>query len=175
MDRSPRNVYFSNLHGDSYSNSFQTDLSFTLFEGMDLMAAYRLNDVKTTFNGVLLEKPLISKHKAFLNFAYSTLFREWMADFTIDFNGGGRLPNTSSNPIEYRLPEKFDSFVLLHAQITKTFDNFEIYVGAENLTGYTQPVPVLAYQNPFGEYFDSSIVYAPITGRNIYFGLRWKI
>lgn len=175
MDRSPRNVYFSNLHGDSYSNSFQTDLSFTLFEGMDIMAAYRLNDVKTTFNGVLLEKPLISKHKAFLNLAYSTLFREWMADFTIDFNGGGRLPNTSSNPEEYRLPEKFDSFVLLHAQITKTFDNFEIYLGAENLTGYTQPVPVLGYQNPFGEYFDSSIVYAPITGRNIYFGLRWKI
>ncbi len=175
MDRSPRNVYFSNLHGDSYSNSFQTDLSFTLFEGMDVMAAYRLNDVKTTFNGVLLEKPLISKHKAFLNLAYSTLFREWMADFTIDFNGGGRLPNTSSNPEEYRLPEKFDSFVLLHAQITKTFDNFEIYIGAENLTGYTQPVPVLGYNNPFGEYFDSSIVYAPITGRNIYLGLRWKI
>jgi hypothetical protein len=73
------------------------------------------------------------------------------------------------------LPEKFDSFVLLHAQITKTFDNFEIYLGAENLTGYTQPVPVLGYNNPFGEYFDSSIVYAPITGRNIYFGLRWRI
>lgn len=175
MDRSPKELYFSNLHGDSYSNSFQTDISFTLFEGLDIMAAYRLNDVKATYNGQLLEKPLVSKHKGFLNLGYSTLFREWMLDFTIDYNGGGRLPNTSSNPAEFRLAERFKSYVLLHAQVTKSFDNFELYLGAENLTGYTQPMPVLGYQNPFGEFFDSSIIYAPVTGRNIYMGLRWKL
>jgi hypothetical protein len=48
-----------------------------------------LNDVKLLLTELLLEKPLISKHKAFLNLANSTLFREWMADFSIDFNGGG--------------------------------------------------------------------------------------
>jgi len=52
---------------------------------------------------------------------------------------------------------------------------FEVYVGAENLTNTRQQNPVLGSDNPFGSNFDTTIVYAPIFGRMIYTGFRFKI
>jgi len=175
IDRSPQYVYFHNLHGESYSNSFQIDATTELFNNFDITAAYRLNDVKTTINGKLREKPLTSRHKAFLNMAYATDFDEWLFDFTWEFNGGGRLPETSSNPAEYRLANDFPAYSILYAQITKKFDGFELYSGVENILDYKQENPIMAADKPFSQYFDASMVWAPIMGRNIYLGLRWNL
>ena len=38
-----------------------------------------------------------------------------------------------------------------------------------------QKNPILASENPFGDYFDGTIIYAPIFGRMFYSGLRFKI
>jgi hypothetical protein len=43
------------------------------------------------------------------------------------------------------------------------------------LTGYQQDRPIIAADEPFGDYFDASLVYAPVFGRNLYAGLRWTI
>jgi len=50
-----------------------------------------------------------------------------------------------------------------------------MYFGVENLTNLKQKNPILAADNPFGENFDSTIIYAPIFGRMLYSGLRFKI
>ncbi len=64
----------------------------------------------------------------------------------------------------------------MNAQVTRVFSNkFEIYIGGENLTGYTQESPILANENPFGPNFDTSIVYAPILRSMYYAGLRFKL
>jgi outer membrane receptor for ferrienterochelin and colicins len=175
VDRSASNVHFYNLDGESYSNSFQTDVSFVPFRGFDVMLAYRLNDVKMTIDGELLEKPLMSRHKGFLNLMYTTPGNGWEFDLTLEYNGEGRLPNTSTYPQEYRLGSHYEPFGQLHGQITKRFDSFDLYIGGENLTNYMQPSPVLGYDQPFGEFFDTSIVWGPIAGRKIYAGLRWNI
>ena len=52
---------------------------------------------------------------------------------------------------------------------------FEVYFGGENLTNVQQNNPILGSDNPFGLNFDTTIVYAPIFGRAIYTGLRFKI
>jgi len=86
------------------------------------------------------------------------------------------LPNTSSNPVQYQLPEYSNSYSMLNSQITRVFSGtFEIYAGAENLTNIKQNNPVLASDDPFGSSFDTTIVYAPVFGRAIYAGLRFKI
>jgi outer membrane receptor for ferrienterochelin and colicin len=176
IDQSANKAIFYNLDGESYSNSFQADIVTELFEGMVLSAAYRMNDVKMTIDGELMDKPLSSKHKGFVNLAYSLFGEdEWMFDFTVDIKGGGRLPNTSNNPAEYQLGERYEGFTMLHAQITKDFDIFEVYLGAENLTDYLQPNPVLAADDPWGEYFDSSIVWGPLVGRKFYMGIRYEL
>jgi len=78
--------------------------------------------------------------------------------------------------VEYQLEEYSNSYSLLNTQITKVFtEKFEIYFGVENLTDLKQKNPILASDDPFGDSFDSTIIYAPIFGRMLYSGLRFKI
>ncbi|MBM2813333.1 MAG: hypothetical protein HW421_95 [Ignavibacteria bacterium] len=173
MDRDPNKIFFHNLKGESYSNSFQVDLTVEPFKGLTVLTAFRMNDVKMTINGELLDKPLQSRKKGFINLGYLMTDESWSFDFTAEYNGSGRIPNTKLNPDTLRLPESFDPFVLLHTQVTKRFGDFEIYLGGENLTNYTQSNPILSADKPFEKYFDSGMIWAPIVGRVIYTGFRW--
>ncbi|MFA6368726.1 MAG: hypothetical protein WCX10_09250, partial [Bacteroidales bacterium] len=66
-------------------------------------------------------------------------------------------------------------YFILHGQITHKFRNLEIYVGCENMLNYKQTNPIISADDPFGKYFDSSIIYAPIIGRQFNLGLRLTI
>lgn len=54
-------------------------------------------------------------------------------------------------------------------------NKLEAYVGGENIGSYTQKNPILGANDPFGNDFDSSIIYAPISGSMFYLGLRFKL
>lgn len=174
MDRDPGEVFFYNLEGESFSNSFQTDLMVELPFNFTINYAYRFNDVNQTISGVLRRVPLYSPHRSFLNFEYSTKSDSWRFDFTIDYHSSGRLPDTDSNPEEYQLSKEFDPYFIFNGQITKRFGDLDIYIGGENLSGFTQSNPILAADQPFGEHFDSSMIWGPIMGRVIYAGMRYS-
>ncbi|MEM7370835.1 MAG: TonB-dependent receptor [Bacteroidota bacterium] len=174
-EQSPQTVVFYNLEGESYSNSFQAQVDYEVIKRLDARLAYRWFDVKTAYDGVLMEKPLVSAHRAFLNLAYNTR-NHWTFDYTLNWQGSKRLPFTRSNPLEYQLSERSPSFVVMNAQISKTFrEFFEIYVGMENMLNYRQEGPILSSEQPFSPYFDSSMVWGPIFGRNTYVGLRYRV
>ncbi len=63
----------------------------------------------------------------------------------------------------------------MNAQITKYFRTWNVYIGCENLGGFTQQNPIIAANNPYGDYFDASLVWGPLMGRKFYAGLRWSI
>ena len=171
----PGEVTFMGLDGKSYSNSFQTELNYELARRFDLRLAYRWIDVQTDFQGGLRAKPLIAKNKAFINLAYKTK-NSWALDFTTQWVGEQRLPDTSSNPEEFRLVKYSPDYLMVNAQVTKSFEKgWDVYVGGENLGNYQQDNPIISADNPFGQYFDTSVVYAPIFGRMIYAGVRFKI
>lgn len=175
LDRSPQQVVFENLNGRSFSNSVQVQLDYELIKRMDVRLAYRLFDTRTTYDGALLQKPLIARDRAFINLSYKTR-SYWHFDYTLNWQGPKRIPNTTSNPAEYQLNEESPAFFLMNAQIAKKWQNgLEIYVGAENLTNFRQADPILGANDPFGNYFDSSLVWGPIFGRNIYMGFRYRI
>ncbi|OFX79874.1 MAG: hypothetical protein A2X12_07765 [Bacteroidetes bacterium GWE2_29_8] len=174
LDASPNYAYFYNLKGQSYSNSFQVDLSLNPFKRLDITVAGRYNDVKVDYNNQLREKPFVSKYKGLTTLSYSSK-HEWKLDFTLQYNGESRLPDTYSSPIEYRINEYSDPYFMIHAQITKKFKNLELYTGCENLTDFTQKNPIVNSENPFGPYFDSSMIWGPIMGRQFYFGLRYNL
>jgi hypothetical protein len=76
----------------------------------------------------------------------------------------------------YQRPQFSNSINLLNIQVTKVFSrNFEMYVGGENITNTMQDNPIVSANDPFGSYFDSTLIYAPINGANYYMGLRYKI
>ena len=116
-----------------------------------------------------------SPHKAIFNIHYATKFEKWKFDFTTQWNSSARLPDATLLPEPLRYPEHAPSYFLLNAQVSRQFKHFEWYIGAENLTGYTQCEPIVDAANPFGPYFDASVVYAPLTGRMFYAGVRYLL
>ena len=176
----PQEISFYDLDGKSIANSFQVELYYQLSKGFNLRTAYKYFNVATDYKSGNLQKPVQPKNRFFANLSYETSLQEngaqWKFDATFNNIGKQRLPNTSSNPSQYQIVEFSDPFQLLNSQVTRVFSNqFEVYVGAENLTNVQQKNPILASDNPFGPYFDTTIVYQPIFGRAIYAGLRFKI
>jgi len=79
-------------------------------------------------------------------------------------------------PAHQEVKDAFSNPFFVHnSQITKRYDNIEVYIGAENILNFTQDNPIKIADNPTDENFDASIVYAPINGRMIYLGLRYKL
>lgn len=173
VDKDATQVFFYNLKGKSFSNSFQANVSAEPLKRLNITAAFRFTDVQMTTAGQLRQKPFVSRYKGLLTFSYATRFDKWQFDITNQFHGKRRLPEIAGNP--YREKTEAPAYYILHTQITRRFKHFEIYAGAENLTGFKQENPVVNPENPFGEYFDSSIVWGPLTGRMFYAGLRIKI
>ncbi|MCD4792150.1 MAG: TonB-dependent receptor [Bacteroidales bacterium] len=168
-------IRFYNLKGKSYSNSFQAEFSLEAIKRFDISAAFRLNDVHVTMNNELIEKPIINKYKGLLTLSYATKFNKWMVDITNQFTGTSPLPDLSENPAEFRINESSPSYYILHVQITKRFKHLDIYAGSENLSNYKQKNVIIDAENPFGEYFDASMVWGPVTGRKFFVGIRLKI
>jgi hypothetical protein len=175
LDASVDEVRFYNLNGKSFSNVFQLEAAYSPVPGLDLLAAWRWNDARTTIDGLLREKPLTSRYKGLFTVSYLTRLRKWQYDYTLQINGPGRIPSTMANPAEHRLMETFGAYTVTNAQISRYFKNFEVYVGGENLFNFTQPHPVIAASEPFGDHFDGSLVWGPVMGRKIYAGFRFLI
>lgn len=180
LDFSPQQVVFHNLDGKSYANSLQVDFNLDLMTHFTVRTAYKYYDIQTDYLTGTLERPLQAKHRFFTNLAYETHIKEkgkqWKFDFTYNWMGKQRLPNTSSNPEPYRLKEFSNPFSVMNTQITRTFSSvFEAYVGGENIGNYKQKNAILGANDPFGSYFDSSMIYAPVFGQMYYAGIRFKI
>ncbi len=174
-DRDVAGVYIYNLSGRSYSNNFQAEIMIEPVERFDITLAYRFSDVKSTINGELREVPLTSRYKGLLTLSYATPSRKWAFDFTGQLNGQTRLPDTQTNPPRYQSGDYSPQYIVLHAQVSKRFKGFEIYAGGENLTDFRQENPILAPDDPFGQYFDASMVWGPLLGRRFYAGIRYTL
>lgn len=173
----PREVSFYNLDGKSYSNSLQAEFRFMPAAHFEARMAYRMLDVETEFKSGSLQKPLTAKHRGFMNLAYNT-HSGWHFDYTLNVVGKKRLPNTSSNPVEYQLANYSDAYVTMNAQVSKTLGknkNIDIYIGGENLSNFYQKDPILAFDQPFGQHFDTNMLWGPIAGRMFYTGIRYHI
>ena len=72
--------------------------------------AYRYVDTKVNYVKGLLQKPMVSQHRAFINFSYETKNEHWQFDFTTQYNGAKRLPNTNLNPVDYQRPNYSPGF-----------------------------------------------------------------
>lgn len=179
LDQSARNVNFYNLDGKSYANSFQAELNYNIIKHLNLRSAYKYYDIKTTYHGKNLERPLQAKHRLFANLEFSTHEHNgsyWKFDATWNWLGAQRLPYTGDNSAANQLALNTKPFSTVNAQVTKVFsDRFEVYVGGENIGNYQQHRVILGADNPFGNEFDSTIVYGPIFGQMYYAGLRFKV
>jgi hypothetical protein len=170
----PRKLLFYNLQGPSYSNSAQVEVAVSPARRLDVKAAYRYLDVQTEFQSGLLSRPLVAKHRVFLNVGYETRSK-WSFDYTVQAIGSKRLPGTLANPEEFRFPERSPAYVLMNGQVTKSWQRLDVYVGLENMADYRQTLLVNAADQPFSPFFDASMVWGPGIERMVYIGFRFRL
>lgn len=181
LDKDPRAIYIYSVLNGAYSNSLQAELNFQPFERFDLRLAYRFLDVKQKISNIFMEKPFTAKNRILLNLAYSAETddrnnSQMSYDLTIQWFDKKRIPSTKLNPVHLQKSDYSPAFAIVNAQITRTFYNdLDLYIGSENLFDFRQNDVIIDSSNPYGEYFDASLIWGPISGRLIYAGLRYKL
>ena len=170
-DSNPSQIRITNLAGKSYSNTVQIDATYPIVKGLELTAAWRWNDVKCTYGGELMEKPLTSRYKGLVTASYKTPLGLWQVDATLQLNGGGRMPTSVDGLWE----EHFHAYEQVSAQITRWFRHFSVYIGGENLTGFRQKQTIINAENPWSSTFDPTMVWGPVHGAMFYAGIRINI
>lgn len=175
LDADVNEARFYNLNGKSFANNFQVEMSFEPLRRFEITAALRHTDVKTTINGMLETRPFVNRYRGLLSGSYATRNNRWQFDLTAQLNGPGRIPSTGMLPVQFQMPDQSPAHTILLGQITYRLRALELYVGGENLTNFKQMNPIIASTDPFGENFDGSMIWGPVSGRKIYFGLRYSL
>lgn len=176
LDNNAQEVSFYNVENASFSNTVQLQVDYNLLRQLGLRMAYRWVDSQIKYSNGWEEVPLNAKHRAFVNLAYTSNNEKWKFDATYNWQGSKRLPNTSANPTVYQLSTKSPSFSIVNTQVTRVWGSaFEVYLGMENVFDYRQQDAILSHEEPFGNYFDASMIWGPVFGRNTYLGLRYTL
>ena len=170
-------IVFSNLKNSSFSNSFQTEFSFSPIKNLDIRLAYKFLDVEAKYGNEMRQQVMIPRQRGFVNIAYITRNKRWEYDFTCSVFSPSRLPiqRDFSNDTLLISDMKSPTYAMINAQITHIYKKFDFYLGGENLTNSIQKNPIIDAANPFGSKFDATNIYMPITGINIYVGIRYAI
>jgi hypothetical protein len=206
MDRNLHGITLYNMHdvegAQYFSHNWQLEANMEILRGWTMTAAFRYTDVQqTTFNTaanewLLRDKPLQNKFKGIITTSYQTPLKTWQFDLTAQFNGEGRMPDG------FVVPEGSQQYTIrngyiyhkwypqLLGQITKFFRTWSIYLGAENMTNFTQDSPIVGerrstnttqshnqhgFVNPYSSNFDAAMIWAPIHGWKLYLGFRWAL
>lgn len=176
IDESAHQILFYNLNGKSYANSFQAQWDFQPLKNFEIRTAYKYYDVQADYLSGRREVPFVAKQRAFINLAYSTVKTNknsfWAFDTTVNWIGKKRIPDTQNNPTPFQLPQYSSPYITVNFQISKNFNqHIRGYLGVENLTNTVQKKAILDAKNPFGNYFDAGMIYAPIMKRLFYIGI----
>lgn len=168
-------IDFYMLDGQSYTNTYQIDFSVEPVRRLTLSATFRLTDARVSLAGRgLQERPMTSRYKGVLNLQYATNLSKWIFDFTASLNGPCRVYGF----MEDLYPSGYSPvYPLLYAQVTHRMRGWDIYLGGENLTNFTQKNPIISASNPALPSFDASCIWGPLMGIKVYAGVRitlWK-
>jgi hypothetical protein len=80
--------------------------------------------------------------------------------------------------VNYQFEAASPAYINIGAQISKSFGKkyqMDFYIGAENIFDFVQANQIIDPKNPFGNYFDASMIWGPVMGRVIYVGFRMSI
>lgn len=198
MDRDLHGVTLYNMHdvadAQYFSHNWQVEANMEILRGWTMTAAFRYTDVKqTSFNTTanewqLRDKPLQNKFKGIITTSYQTPLKTWQFDLTAQFNGEGRMPDDFQIPDgskQYRMNNGYiyhKWYPQLLGQVTKFFRTWSIYLGAENMTNFTQDNPIVGskigdtqFVDTQSANYDASMIWAPIHGWKLYLGFRWAL
>lgn len=174
-DSDPTKAIISNFAGTSVSNGFQAETSLNFYKKLTFKASYNYLDVYQIIDDYKKILPFNSKHKVISSLSYKPENKKWHADVNLHWFGEQVLAKTEIINDNESNPKKSNPYSLINAQFTKTWKKFDVYIGCENILDFRQEKPIIGWENPFGDSFDTSNVWGPTRGREFYLGLRFRV
>lgn len=174
-DSDPTKAFIKNFSGPSVGAGFQIEASAKFWEQLELKTGYNHLDVYREIEGTKQLLPFNPKHKVLSTISYEPLSQRYHFDMNIHWYGEQRLPNTRSNPAAFQRLDFSEPFTLVNAQFTYNFPGLEVYFGCENIFNFRQNQPILSWENPFSPFFDTSSVWGPTRGRELYIGAKYHL
>jgi len=180
-------IIYDNLDGHAVSQgvSLNADIVFQIPLRVNVGVSYIDVYRKERNEESILEKTQqLHSPKWSGNYTVSYTFpKRWKVDLTGNWYGKMRLPILEN---DYR-PEYSDTYMLTNIQVTKSWNQFEIYGGVKNLFNFIPKDPLMRPFDPFnndvlnpitnpnGYTFDTAYNYAPLQGVRGFIGLRYMI
>lgn len=188
QERDAESIHIYTTNGRSFTNTYQIDLTWSPIERFDIFATFRWTDSRYTITRAdgsqqLVARPLVGNFKTLINLQYATNMRKWIFDVTAQLNGSSWLP-TQNGDLAAR--QKSPIYPMFYAQISRRIKHWDIYLGCENIAGFTQAkwaqkhdrpdmMPIIGAANPYDASFNSSCIWGPLMGRKIYIGVRFNL
>ena len=183
VDYGATQIDFYALDGrTAFTDNYQLDFSIDPVERFNITATFRYTNAKQEYKGseAPVEKPMTSRFKGVLNLQYATNLNKWIFDFTASLNGSCRVYDFMADfkdedgNLLYK-NGRTPVYPMLYAQVTRRFKGWDVYVGAENLTNYTQKNPIIGADNPRQPTFDASCIWGPLMGIKAHVGFRFTL
>ena len=192
VDYGATQIDFYALDGrTSFTDNYQLDFSIDPVERFNITATFRYTNARQEYKGseAPVEKPMTSRFKGVLNLQYATNLNKWIFDFTASLNGScrvydfmnminedGSMTTEPKDGVERMYKNgRTPVYPMLYAQVTRRFKGWDVYVGAENLTNYTQKNPIIGADNPRQAMFDASCIWGPLMGIKAHVGFRFTL
>ena len=170
-----RLLQFYNLSGRSYANALQAEFSYEIIKGFDVKLAYKYEPSKTQFKEGMMLTPLRPQQRGLFSLQYTTKNQHWRFNTGLNWFGKTRVPATAVNDLENQRSTQSPNWLQLNAQVTFKWKRWEVYVGGENLTNFTQSNPVIDGAQPFSNQFDASLIWGPLRGASAFAGFRFSL
>ena len=173
-DVNPNQIIYANLDGFSVSRGLAFNIQQNFEFPLSIKAGGTYLDVYSVDNNNTKDDELFTpSFTGVFSLSYNWDKKNTFIDWTAKVTGSMSLP-TYLYPFERA--EESPWFSQHHLQIKKVFrESLTAFIGVKNVFNFTQESPLIDYQNPFGDDFDTSYAYGPLQSRRFLFGLSVKI
>ena len=173
-DLNPNQIIYANLDGFSVSRglafNIQQNFEFPLSikVGGTYLDVYSVDD-----NNTREDELFVPSFTGVFSLSYNWDKINTSIDWTAKVTNPMSLPTF---PYPFERAEESPWFSQHHMQIKKVFsESLTAFMGVKNVFNYTQESPLVDWQNPFGDNFDTSYAYGPLQSRRFLFGLSVKL
>jgi len=186
-------IIYGNLEGHAISKGVSLNVNFNLRNGFQGSIGSTLMDVLIVENEISERQLLTEQFAGVWRFSYMLPKSKILLDYTGNIYSPMRLPLLGDKDDR---PANSPWYSIQNIQISKPWNNLEVYMGIKNLLNFTPPPNSIARSfdpfdkdvqfgldgqvlatadNPNALTFDPSYVFAPNQGLRVFLGFRYSI
>ena len=172
-DKDPKKIVYANLDGHAVTKGATLNLRGLFPNGFQFNGGITWIDAYIKENGIK-ERPYFTEE---LTGTYQLSYALPTVRGTVDVSGNVISPMRLPLQGENDLRDPNSPWIhILNAQYTHKWGGVELFGGLKNILDFTPPANSIAgTDNPFGDDFDPTYVYASNQGRRLFLGMRWQL